>query len=278
MAQMLSLSSTRWQDTYITREVRRRVWWTLFMADRWCSSGLGLPRQLDDSSSSPESLPTDEHLFHAAFDDNDERRPSSPKLGLWAYMIRLVDIFGSVLDLNRRLIRCSDDSVEGDVLALSQRFEAWEAELPIDKQFNLTNLIEWHHRSHGGTFVALHLGFHHYQTLLYFQYLHNTRSTRSVQYAASCRQHAIEFARLLRVSRERRIACSYPTIGHMALVSSAVLIHTLLYGDDQNLADVRALLVSNFEVITELKEQWPCLQRTVSLSEYFLATAWLTRG
>lgn len=215
------------------------------------------------------NLPTDESFFHVATGDEE----LMPKLGLWAYMIKLVDIFGYVLDLNRHLVDHPADDVESAVLDLSQQFRAWEVDLPASYRLSHDNLAEWQRYSHGGTFVALHFGFHHYQTVLYFHYLNDTKSARSEDHAALCRHHAVEFAHLLEISRTRRIACSYPTIGHMTLVSSAVLIHTLLYGPEYMLESVRALLVSNFAAITELKEQWPCLQRTVSRSRCFLATS-----
>ena len=49
----------------------------------------------------------------------------------------------------------------------------------------------------------------------------------------------------------------YTIVGHMAVVSSSVLIHTLLFGNEEQLPGARRQLESNFEIFMRLKSWWP---------------------
>jgi hypothetical protein len=140
MAQILRLPSFDTGDTVVTRELKRRVWWTLFMADRWYSSGLGLPRQIHGIERSTD-LPMDESIFHTL--PGDQRTLSTPwKPGLWAHMITLVDLFGPIQDLNRRIVQedLEDAEINRYAYDLSQKLDAWENMLPVDTQLNQENL------------------------------------------------------------------------------------------------------------------------------------------
>jgi hypothetical protein len=236
------------------------------MADRWYSSGLGLPRQIHGIERTIE-LPMDESIFHSILADTIALEvPWKP--GLWAHMITLVDIFGPIQDLNRRIVQedLNDVEISKCTYDLSQRLDAWEDMLPADKKFTQKNLEEHRERNTGGPFVALHLGFHHYSTLLYFQYLETKfiPTTTDTDFANRCKHHASSYSSLLRYSREHHgFKAVYPTVGHMAIVSSSVLLHTLLFGDEYQLPSVRASLNSNFEALIELEQYWPALKSMV---------------
>ncbi|KAF2186375.1 hypothetical protein K469DRAFT_664325 [Zopfia rhizophila CBS 207.26] len=266
MAHIIGLTAVDSADSGVLRETKNRVWWTLFMADRWCSSGLGLPRQFNDFER-PVNLPMDEYAFHHALEDQG----SSTLLwipGLWAHMVTLVEIFGPVQDLNRCLAQnaVDDETAERQVRDLAHRLESWEESLPASVKLNEDNLHGFQRSGFGGAFVALHLGYHHYATLLYFRYLDKqcVTATRSEAYAERCKYHAFAYSALLKRSREGR-GCEtvYPTVGYMALVSSAVLIHTLLFGDEHELTDARISLSANFEALVELKSYWPCIVKNM---------------
>lgn len=273
MAHILKLHEPNDGDNAVVRETKSRIWWTLFMADYWCSAGLGLPRQLYTTSKIVE-LPIDEEAFqNARSSDTVIRAPS----GLWAYMLTLAEIFPEVQDLNRRLVDGSDglDDAKTDetVLQLSQRMDEWLVKLPSDKRLTDVNVRAHTARGLGGAFVALHLGYHHYSTLLYFQYLDMQRpaTTTSTAYAQRCRQHASEYSDLLRKSREMA-GCEavYATVGHMTVVSSSVLLHMLFFADERDLDATRAHLNSNFLALIEMMTFWPSLERTVNGSQYVL--------
>ncbi|KAK2812625.1 hypothetical protein FQN50_001271 [Emmonsiellopsis sp. PD_5] len=272
MSQIMRLDSTEPADNTVVREVKRRVWWTLFMADRWHSSGLGLPFQIKTFPGQTD-LPMDESIFHRLPADQDGFLDVPWKPGLWAHMITLVKIFAPIQDLNYRIVKedLDDITAERCTMDLAHQLHVWEEILPADAQSNEENLREHQRKGTGGPFVALHLGFHHYSTLLFFQYLDTRRSptaaTRS--YAERCKYHASSYSALLKSARSmENCDAVYLTVGHMAIVSSSVLVHTLLFGGEDEVPDARNSLNANFEALLELEQLWPALKFMVC-GDYF---------
>lgn len=256
MAQILGLDAAPPSSIPVAdAEVRRRVWWTLVMADRWSSSGLGLSRQITDLDG-PVDLPMDESVFQALSAD-EMRLHTAWTPGLWAQMILLVRLFGPIQDLNRRSAagEIGSDELSRTVDSISQQLQHWEDLLPGHFRMNEDNLEVHRARGTGGAFVALHLGFYHYSALLYFQFLERSDPTR---YVEKCKRYAAAYSNLLRESRlVGDCHALYATVAHMAVVSSSVLLHTLLYGEEHELEMARSLLNSNFEAILELQSYWP---------------------
>ncbi|KAJ5390995.1 uncharacterized protein N7496_002063 [Penicillium cataractarum] len=214
----------------------------------------------------------DERLF--ADMDPDERLhgPGEPcqSPGLWAHMATLIEVFSPIQELNWNVANSKGlhlDQTEQDTYRLAQLLDTWENALPQDVQLTESNLIEHSKRGTGGIFMGLHLGFHHYATLLFYQYL-DTRSTttiRSRQFAARCKHHALSYSTWLARGRQQS-GCEavYPTVGHMAIVSSSVLLHTLLFGEENELSQSRQCLEANFEALLELEEFWPIVKIMVN--------------
>ncbi len=268
MARLLHLAVEVPSEDGITRETKRRVWWTLYMIDRWSSAGLGLPRQFYNDCGSPD-LPMNELVFHRLKEGDPNPSASSQRAGLWAHMITLVTIFGHIQDLNQHLARedLEEDYIESAVCGLAESLERFDNGLPSDVQLTFDNLATHARQGVGRTFVALHLGFHHYATLLYFQYLDTQRpaSPNKVLYANRCKNHAAAFSDLLRTSHEYKdCAAVYNIVGHMTVVSSSVLLHTLLFGEDDELPSARRRLESNFELLVKLRNYWPSVRLMVS--------------
>ncbi|VUC23052.1 unnamed protein product [Clonostachys rosea] len=260
MAEIMQLSTPSLESSVAEREMKRRVWWTLFAADRWFSSGLRLPRQLEDFQKTVE-LPMDESIFHA-LDPASMTLPGPWRPGLWAHMVGLHQLFGPILDLNRR---CAQDDIldserESAVWEIAQRFASWEIMVPFGDKMTDENFHVHRRRGTGGPFVSLHLGFNYYSLLLYFQYLAHPRpQSPAVQtYVERCKQHAAAYSSLVKMSLQYS-GCEalFPTVSHMAVVSSSVLLHTLLFGDEWEVASARAALNSNFEALMEFKQYWP---------------------
>lgn len=263
MAQILGLDTASEAGLPIAeREVRRRVWWTLVMADRWSSLGLGLPRQIAEADG-PVDLPMDEAVFQSlAARQMESGAPWTP--GLWAQMIQLVRLFGPIQDLNKRSAagEIGQEDLSRHVDRISHLLRSWESALPGNFNMSKESLDFHESRGTGGPFVALHLGFYHYSALLYFQFLENGSSS---QYVEQCKFYAAAYSDLLRESRRRENCHAlYATVAHMAVVSSSVLLHTLLYGEENELDRARTLLNSNFEAILELEQYWPSCSLMVS--------------
>ncbi|KAJ5109087.1 hypothetical protein N7456_005762 [Penicillium angulare] len=259
MAQIHEFPSFRDSDDSMTREMTIRTWWSLYMIDRWSSAGLNLPRQLQDKS---DILPMHEARFWRLKKGEivDARSTSQPSL--WGHMIRLAQVFGPIQDFHEALANgaMEEYDIEPVTHELVQRFENFDQQLPPDQRFSPRTLKEHISAGLGSIFVALHLGYHHYSTLLYFPYLDNQLSQipgRST-YVARCKSHAASFSDLLRTSYNTpHCEAVYLIVTHMTVVSSSVLLHTLLFGDDDELSDARERLYSNFEVLLKLKQYWP---------------------
>lgn len=265
MAEILGLNACLSGASLIVQETRRRIWWTLYMADRWCSSGLGLTPQIRESDPYPD-LPMDEKAFRSLSCDSASSSVMW-KAGLWAHMSTLVRMFGPIQDLNRRCASGVEttDELYALVESISLRLDSWQTSLPLETQLNIRNLDAHEAGGTGGPFVALHLGYHHYATLLYFRFLEEKSTRTAESYAARCKRHAASFSELL-VHARRRASCEavYHTVAHMAVVSSSVLLHTLLFGYEEELDEAREALKANFEALIELKQYWPTTVAMVS--------------
>ncbi|KAL0262016.1 hypothetical protein SLS55_003451 [Diplodia seriata] len=260
MAQILSLPEASAVDTAIDQEVKRRVYWTLYMVDRWNSAGLGLTRQLPDALKYP--MPVHELEFHQPH----FRYHASLKPGLWAYFINLASIFGEIQDLHRRHVsgELEDAQFEEQAQGLAARLEQFAEGLPTELRLNVDNL-RWHaDQGIGRTFVALHLGFHHYSTLIHFQYLdiQLPRTPKQRLFASRCKHHANTYSDLLKLSTEiPNCDAVYNIVGHMTVVSSSVLLHILFFGEEDELPMTRQRLEQNFQVLIKLRSYWPSVHK-----------------
>ena len=266
MAQLLKLANEDPEDSAVLREVKRRVWWSLYMIDRWASAGLGLSRQFHTEGLAPR-LPMDEVAFSGMADGTeDESLNYHP--GIWAHMLSLVKIFGHIQDLNKELVDndWNETYIESSVMKFSQQLTEFEQELPPTMVYTLENLGLQVQRGVGRTFVALHLGYHHYAVLLYYQYLDQYRpdTPNRRMYVQRCKYHATSFCELLRASEQHQTEAFHNVLGHMTVVSSSVLLHTLLLGDDEELPMARARLEFNFRFLVKLKNFWPSVDLMVS--------------
>ncbi|KAF2226208.1 hypothetical protein BDZ85DRAFT_192868 [Elsinoe ampelina] len=260
-AQLLHLEVEREGMNEIQRETERRVWWSLFMIDRWASAGMGLTPRFGLNCKHP-IRPMDE----LAFQNLDVAQSRTPRTlyryGLWSYMVSLVEIFVDIQQFNRTAAETNSglDAEVGRAQQLIDRLDGYEARLPNDLQWSDENLAGYADNGAGATFVALHLGFHHYATLLYFQYLDTQSSNYSTDshWAQRCKHHAAAFSDVLHASFQHKdSAAVYVIVAHMATVSSSVLLHTLLFGEEHELSPARVRLEHNFEALCTLQVYWP---------------------
>lgn len=272
MAEIIKLDSSCSSFGTITKcETARRVWWSLFTADHWCFSGLGLPHRIDDLGGSCD-LPMDEMTFRSL--SPDQTTLDLPwKPGIWAHLVTLVRLSNPIQDLNRRVARGNADTAElyQEFAGLEQKLECWREMLPACMQFTIQNLHGYQHNRLGGPFISLHLAYHHSSTLLYFRFLEDKQIPHSdyCSYVARCKHHASSFSSLLQLSRQLEDCVSNcPTVGHMTTVSSSVLLHTMLFGDLEELPRARRELSANFEALVELQKYWPATSALVTTSTY----------
>ncbi|KAG7418831.1 putative transcriptional regulatory protein [Fusarium oxysporum f. sp. rapae] len=267
MAEVLQLNFSA-DDTNIVSETALRTWWSLYILDRWCSSGLGIPRHLD-SPHCPDSspLPIDETSFKrlgpSSLLQNSNRTP-----GVFAHMVTLIQHFGHIQGLNRAMAKGDMvPKVKCDAIKLiGQKLESWRTDLPENMQMTIQNIYSHQQNDLGGHFIALHLVFHHLSALVYFNSLETKEPSYIGQedHIALCKSHASSFSSLLHTSRQMS-GCqqNYPTVGHMTTVASAVLLHTLLLGEPGDIPKARQELNTNFEALIELRQYWPATEAMV---------------
>ncbi|CVL06184.1 uncharacterized protein FMAN_03836 [Fusarium mangiferae] len=267
MAEVLQLNFSV-DEPSIASETALRSWWSLYILDRWCSSGLGIPRHLDNPHC-PESspLPIDETSFKR-LSPLSSLHSSSRTAGIFAHMVTLIQYFGHIQGLNRSMAKGDmEPKVKCDAIKLiGQKLESWKANLPENMQMTIQNIYSHQQNDLGGHFIALHLIFHHLSALVYFNSLETKEQSYIGQedHVALCKSHASSFSSLLHTSRQMS-GCqqNYPTVGHMTTVASAVLLHTLLLGEPEDIPKARQELNTNFEALIELRQYWPATEAMV---------------
>lgn len=268
MAQILKLGTVIDADNGITRETKLRIWWTCFIIDTWASGGSNLSRQFKLQPRRPR-VPMDETAFFEMKPGEPDLAPTQWKPGLWGYMVKLVAIYARIQDLNIYLAETAEwdeDSIEDAVRGLAVELDTFEKSLRPNMNYSTANLASHIGRGLGRTFIALHLGYHHYCTLLFYQYLdqHRPPSRNGKEYANRCKLHAKIFCDILKASREERGAeALYNIVGHITVVSSSVLLHSYLFGNAEELPDIRRRLESNFESLVQLRGYWSSVELMV---------------
>ncbi|RDW65173.1 hypothetical protein BP5796_09865 [Coleophoma crateriformis] len=265
MAQILTLGVVNPADDGVTRETKTRVWWTCFIIDTWASGGSNLSRQFKFELKQPR-VPMDETVFFHMKQGDPDVSIAEWKPGLWGHMVKLVEIYVQIQDLNKHLVETAEwdeDSIEDAVRDLAVALVAFEQNLEPEIRYSEVNLARHVSKGLGRTFMAFHLGYHHYCTLLFYQYLDHNRpfTINGKAYADRCKLHATIFCDILKASREQKGAeALYNIVGHITVVSSSVLLHTYLFGEAHELPDSRRRLESNLESLVQLRSYWSSVE------------------
>jgi hypothetical protein len=247
--------------TPVLREEHRRTWLSIQIASHWSAS---------DMAMEPTSF-FYEPIYRPKIDDAEFRTPGPdlfegpvsppPQYGMWAQMAQTLNIFTKINTLLRRL---SQDSIQfhqycEEAAILEHDLDRWAEDLPPTLIYNYDNFMHMIGKKMGQIFLSMHIGYYHFRQMLFFPFL-DSRLTRSttISRAAKCKESATIVSNILRNS-ETTPGCKmiYFIYGHIAVISSSVQLHTLLFSDDQperNLA--RDGLVSNFQYLMNLKLYW----------------------
>lgn len=239
----------------VERQVNLRVYWTLYMIDIWSATGLHLPRQLNYTES--VDLPVEEGQF---LSPNMTRY--SQCSSIWGEMASLARIWAEIHEIHKAAIHSMEPVELNDRVAiLSARLQNWSVSLAPHLVCTEANLTRYAALDLGSAFAALHLGYHYYSEVLFYQFLapaahHPSISTQ--YYANSCKGHARQFCDLLYLCHDTpKCKPMYVMVGHMLVVTSTVYIHQLLFCEDQDEVNTaRARLERNFEILTELQMYW----------------------
>ncbi|KAL3590770.1 hypothetical protein FPOAC2_12972 [Fusarium poae] len=269
MSQILKLGVSDDSDDGITREVKRRIYWTCFIIDTWASGGSNLSRQFKWQNAHPRP-PMDEYIWNQMKGGDPDIPYSQWKPGLWGYMVNLVEIYTEIQNFHQDLADTTEWDellIDDTVRHLENKLVAFEDTIGPTLTFSRENLATFVDRGLGRVFIAFHLGYHHYYTLLFYHDLDRRRpqTRNSRKYSATCKEHAIVVCEVLKASREVPGAeALYNIVGHVTIVSSSVLLHTFMFGEAHELEDSRARLGSNLESLVQLRRYWPSVERMIN--------------
>lgn len=245
------------------------------MIDIWSSAGLKLTRQL--SFREDFELPREESWFLSLSLSIPIQPNRTQAIGIWGEMARLSRLWSEVQDLNTTSVerQLTPMSLAQDIDALAQRLDQWQRDLPPFLKQTRENLEQAATIGQGTAFAALHLGFHYYHEVLYYQFIaesHQNPSPLANTYADRCAEHAQAFCDLLYLCEKTEgCKCLYAMVGHMLVVTSTVYIHMLLFSpEQQHLApQLRKRLEHNFEILKELQGHWVTLDTSLSRLKVF---------
>ncbi|KAE9376418.1 hypothetical protein N431DRAFT_542071 [Stipitochalara longipes BDJ] len=216
----------------------------------WDTSGMGLLEQEWSTADMSIAPLLDEEDFLAL-------RERAHRHGIWSQMAKTIDIFREILDII--ILLGSGETLASKIDKVGQladRLGKWEQELPARLRYNSDNLTYFQGIGFGKTFLAMHIGYHHYRQLLYFPFLDPLNENPLA--SSECKKHAMMVSEIASQGGE----LVYYIIGHILVVSSSVHLHTLLLGRG-DVDRARSYLLSNFDILMKLKRYWSVIDTAV---------------
>lgn len=265
--------------TVVDREERRRTWLTVRISYQWSATDMGTgPIAVPCSQL---SLPcVDDLSFHTgpAASLQEGPNPTGIQYGLWCQMAGTLDIFDKVASLLRQLSQSDGISFTtycSEAPLLAQQLRQWANNLPEILRYSKSNLQSLSELGLGRTFLAMHIGYHHFYQMLYFPFLNVSVAPGSKQFALGssffrggaleCKNSANAVSEIVQTASTKKdceLLCHL--YAHITVVSSCVHLHTLLLSEDANeLEMARERLLLNFRYLMILKAYWPAVDRSV---------------
>ncbi|EXJ93217.1 hypothetical protein A1O3_01774 [Capronia epimyces CBS 606.96] len=281
-AQTIRLWEMPAHSSIITREIHRRTMLSVTMAGNWSAADMST-RTL--SPEDPESIIPliDDVDFLALGPDSMSTSTTGPNMlqankSMWAQMALTIDIYGRICDVVSGLShkRRTLQSYHDDIADLAAELSRWGASLPPNLTYTMTNLARYANLGLGRTFASMHIGYHHFWQMLYYPFL-NLRQHQQLppqlheiyaedKYAMMCKEHAMLVSDIAKVAfKTSGCELVWYLNGHILVVSSSVHLHTLLFSESLAETDMaRERLISNFEILMQLKMYWPVTDLSVS--------------
>jgi hypothetical protein len=275
-AEALSFPDIPKDASPMRQEEYRRTWLSVHIASYWTTSDMSIEPVL--FAYGPDVVPpeVDDVIFHSLDPEQLQEKNTSSPCNMWAYMAKTLDLFNKTSVVLRRLsqgqIEFSDYCTEAS--ALESALDEWEKSLPPGLEYKKANINFLVKQGLGRTFLAMHIGPHHFRQMLFFPFL-DARGTRDTpklaQRAAQCKKSANTVSEIIQHSTDiEGCDLNYFIYGHIAVISSCVHLHSLLFsGDRDELSMTRKRLVFNFEYLMDMKSYWPVVDHSVSLDVSF---------
>ncbi|KAJ5313056.1 hypothetical protein N7508_003886 [Penicillium antarcticum] len=292
-AEALGMPNIPKDATIMRQEEYRRTWLSIHIASHWTATDMSI--ESVSFAHGPEFTPLEVDDVTFASLDPDPPQITSP-CNMWAHMAKTLEIFNRTSALLRQLsqglIPFGDYCIEAT--GLEHSLDKWEQNLPPNLQYNMENILSCVKNRLGRTFLAMHIGRHHFRQMLFFPFL-DARSNRDTpnfsQGAAQCKQSASTVSEIIKNSTDiDGCDLNYFIYGHIAVISSCVHLHALLFSDNaEELTMARQQLVSNFEYLMRIKSYWPVVDHSVArlrkfqnscqdaISDPFVLDNWMSR-
>ncbi len=269
------------QLSFIDREIRRRTMWACFLMDRFESSGSDRPTFVREETITIQ-LPIKERYFqldmagpteslsgqvlHPVAIDEGQLADAKENMGVAAYMIRTIAVWGRVINyLNqggKELDPLPMWSPESEYAKLVKQADDTLAMLPESLAYSQDNMRLHETEGLANQFLFLHVAIQ--QNILFMNRFAvsspNGLSQQDVPKAFVTKAGAKAFAAANRISDLLRDAEAYlvaaPFLGYCAFLSSTVHIFGIFSGNPAMEATSKRNLTTNVKFLSKMKRYW----------------------
>ncbi|KAF3026049.1 hypothetical protein E8E15_003346 [Penicillium rubens] len=297
-AETLSLWEIPKDGSLLSQEEHRRTWLSVNIASDWSAIDISVEPISLNHGLDVDLLKFDDIAFQSLDPYLVQGTYSSPQspYNMWAYMARSLGIFNQTSVLLRRMSQGSISFHDycQEAVVLEGRLDEWEKSLPPNLRYTTENITSSVNQRLGRTFLAMHIGYHHFRQILFFPFLdarRNHDNMKLTKNAWQCKRSADIISDILRHSTDTE-NCDLNCFiyGHIAVISSCVHLHTLLFsGNTGALSMARQWLLLNFKYLMGIKSYWPVVEHSVarlrkfqnccqdSVSDPFVLDNWMAR-
>ncbi|CAI7593416.1 unnamed protein product [Penicillium palitans] len=297
-AETLSLWAVPQDCSPLCQEEYRRTLLSLNIGSAWSATDISIEPVSLNHGPQVKILQFDDVAFQSLDPELAQGTSLSPQstYNMWACMAKTLDIFNKTSLLLQRMSQglVGFDNYCQEAAVLEGRLDQWEENLPSSLTYTTENIMCSVKQRLGRTFLAMHIGYHHFRQMLFFPFLDAHRDKYTINLAersAQCKRSANIISEILRYSTDIE-DCDLNCFiyGHIAVISSCVHLHTLLFGDNaESLSIARQWLLLNFKYLMDIKSYWPVVDHSVarlrefqnccrdSISDPFALDNWMAR-
>ena len=268
--------------SFTDREIRRRAMWACFIMDRFTASGTERPMFADEEAIKIQ-LPIKESLFRMDIPgptesldgqvpdlvppDNGQFGNAKDNMGVAAYMIRVIALWGRVIKYLNMGGREKDPFAiwepDSQFADLRQQAENFISSLPDDLQYTKVHLEEHAAERLGNQFIFLHVASNHVLLFLHRYAIPTTPGASNLSdipksFLAKAGPAAVDAA--AKISMLLEDALDYnavaPFIGYCAFLSGTVHVWGLFSRNASLEALCKKSLGSNIKYLNAMEKYW----------------------
>ncbi|KAF7554834.1 hypothetical protein G7046_g6702 [Stylonectria norvegica] len=273
------------QLSFIDREIRRRTMWACFLMDRFNSSGTDRPMFIKEETLKIP-LPIKEKYFqldipgptetldgqvlHPAVSNDGQPVEARDNMGVAAYMIRTISLWGRIIDYLNQGGKEADSepmsSEDSKYAKLLDEADNFESTLPNSLKYSPDNLETHQTEGTASQFLFLHISIH--QNALFLNraavLASNTLAARQRggpdNFLANAKEKMVIAANgisdLLKEAGGSPCLVTAPFAGYCAFSSTTVHILGIVSSDPMVKATAEAKLATNIKFLTQMKKHW----------------------